>query len=34
MCGVAGFIGKGNKEELDKMITAIGYRGPDDKGLF
>lgn len=34
MCGIAGFIGEGSRDELDRMITAIKYRGPDDKGIF
>ncbi len=29
MCGIAGFIGKGNREDLKSMINAISYRGPD-----
>ncbi len=34
MCGIAGFIGKGNKEILQAMTNAIKYRGPDDRGFF
>ena len=34
MCGLAGFIGRGNNEDLGKMIAAISYRGPDDTGIF
>lgn len=34
MCGIAGFVGSGNKEILEKMINSISYRGPDDAGLF
>lgn len=34
MCGIAGFIGQGNKEDLERMIDSIKYRGPDDRGVF
>jgi asparagine synthase (glutamine-hydrolysing) len=34
MCGIAGFVGQGNREDLDRMIDSIRYRGPDDKGVF
>ncbi len=34
MCGIAGFIGQGEKKDLEQMVSAIKYRGPDDKGLF
>ncbi len=33
MCGIAGFIGKGDEGILRKMITAIQYRGPDFQGV-
>jgi asparagine synthase (glutamine-hydrolysing) len=29
MCGIAGFIGKGDQADLDKMIKKINHRGPD-----
>lgn len=34
MCGIAGFVGQGNKNDLVKMISAVKYRGPDDQGFF
>lgn len=34
MCGIAGYVGKGNRELLKKMIAAIQYRGPDYQGFF
>lgn len=34
MCGIAGFIGKGEERDLSTMIDSIRYRGPDDRGLF
>jgi asparagine synthase (glutamine-hydrolysing) len=29
MCGIAGFVGKGNMADLERMIGAIKHRGPD-----
>ena len=38
MCGIAGFISKGfkdNKEhQIKEMISLIDYRGPDSNGIF
>lgn len=34
MCGIAGFVGKGTAENLNKMIQAVLHRGPDDQGIF
>jgi len=34
MCGIAGFVGSGDQKILNNMISAIGYRGPDDRGFF
>ncbi len=34
MCGIAGFIGDGNAEQLQAMIQSIAYRGPDYLGTF
>ncbi|MDP2910066.1 MAG: asparagine synthetase B, partial [bacterium] len=34
MCGIAGFIGKGNKEILRSMTDEIRHRGPDEEGFF
>lgn len=32
MCGIAGFVGKGNLSILKKMTDSIRYRGPDADG--
>lgn len=32
MCGIAGFVGNGNEEDLKRMIYSIRYRGPDYQG--
>lgn len=34
MCGIAGFIGNGNKDTGTVMIQSIGYRGPDFQDTF
>ena len=34
MCGIAGFFGDGTRGDLEKMITAIKHRGPDDAGIM
>lgn len=34
MCGIAGFLGKGNKETLIKMADSLHHRGPDSAGFF
>ncbi len=34
MCGIAGYIGSGDREILKKMINPIKHRGPDDKGFY
>lgn len=34
MCGITGFIGKGERDVLERMIAAIKHRGPDDRGFF
>lgn len=34
MCGIAGFIGSGTREELERMMAAIKHRGPDDSGVL
>ncbi len=34
MCGIAGFVGKGEQRELEMMIDALKHRGPDDRGVF
>ena len=30
MCGISGFFGEGNVEELPRMLKTIRHRGPDD----
>jgi len=32
MCGIAGFVGKGSKDDLGRMIASIHHRGPDYQG--
>ncbi len=34
MCGIAGFAGHGDFEDLKKMNTALVHRGPDDEGYW
>lgn len=34
MCGIAGYVGTGEKKDLEKMIDALRYRGPDDHGFL
>jgi len=34
MCGLAGYLGQGNRDVLEKMTRSIEYRGPNDKGFF
>lgn len=34
MCGIAGFIGLGEREILEKMTRALVHRGPDAEGFF
>ena len=34
MCGIAGFIGRGDRDIIQAMINEIDYRGPDEKGFF
>ncbi len=34
MCGIAGYVGLGNRDILSKMIRTVDYRGPDDRGFF
>jgi len=33
MCGLAGFIGAGSRDDLAAMMGAILHRGPDDAGI-
>ncbi len=34
MCGIAGYVGKGGRDTLQKMTDAMIHRGPDDSGFF
>jgi len=34
MCGIAGFIGSGEKSDAERMIAALKHRGPDYQGVF
>lgn len=34
MCGIAGFIGAGDRAVLERMAARIGHRGPDDDGFL
>jgi len=33
MCGIAGFSGSFDSELLERMVSAISHRGPDDRGI-
>jgi asparagine synthase (glutamine-hydrolysing) len=34
MCGIAGFVGAGDRETLARMTAVLVHRGPDDAGLW
>ncbi|RYD69204.1 MAG: asparagine synthetase, partial [Verrucomicrobiaceae bacterium] len=34
MCGIAGFIGSGDRGILQRMTDRIQHRGPDADGLW
>jgi asparagine synthase (glutamine-hydrolysing) len=34
MCGIAGFVGRGDVEDLARMTGSLAHRGPDDAGRF
>ena len=34
MCGIAGFIGRGDSETLSSMVQTLKHRGPDDTGIW
>jgi asparagine synthase (glutamine-hydrolysing) len=34
MCGIAGFVGAGDRETLARMTAALAHRGPDDSGYW
>ncbi len=33
MCGIAGCVGTADKQIIEKMLEALGHRGPDDRGI-
>ncbi len=34
MCGIAGFVGPGDRTRLEAMANTLAHRGPDDHGLW
>ena len=34
MCGIAGFVGEGNRDDLVRMTTRVSHRGPDGEGFW
>ncbi len=34
MCGIVGFIGRGDRDDVLRMVQTIRYRGPDDVGVY
>lgn len=34
MCGIAGFVGEGDRDTLARMIGTLKHRGPDDSGIW
>ena len=34
MCGIAGFIGVGDENDLKQMVATLAHRGPDGNGFF
>lgn len=34
MCGIAGYVGQGDRKTLLEMLNATVHRGPDDQGIF
>jgi len=34
MCGIAGFVGEGDRDDLARMTDRIAHRGPDAAGFF
>jgi asparagine synthase (glutamine-hydrolysing) len=34
MCGVCGILGREDKNQIEKMLSVIRHRGPDDKGII
>lgn len=34
MCGICGFAGPGNQEDIDRMVSVLNHRGPDGRGSW
>ena len=34
MCGITGFVGQGDKQDLSRMLSEMSYRGPDEHGIW
>lgn len=34
MCGIAGFVGKGSRTDIEAMTCALSHRGPDGDGYY
>lgn len=34
MCGISGFVGRGERADLERMTRALAHRGPDGEGLY
>src|ERR1041385_5036446 len=34
MCGIAGFVGEGGREDIERMNAAQSWRGPDGEGVW
>jgi asparagine synthase (glutamine-hydrolysing) len=34
MCGIAGFVGEGNRDDLVRMTNRVSHRGPDGEGFW
>ena len=34
MCGIAGFFGEGDRDDIERMTRSIAHRGPDGDGYF
>ena len=34
MCGIAGYVGKGDRETVERMASRLVHRGPDDGGVW
>ena len=34
MCGIAGFVGEGNRDDLVRMTNRVSHLGPDGDGFW